>query len=149
MASFQLVELSLKIYIGLAYQVIKLRVDGLVPFNHDQNALEKASLERLLSTLKVVNGNRSLQKRLATLVEKRNDIAHRMLLPHFGVRRRDYDMRKIHDELSRTEESVNQVMKALAREILSTKAVLAKVSAGVLPGNPHGEVIAPQGVRPV
>src|SRR3546814_4261030 len=48
LASFQLVELALKIYISIAYDVIRLRVHGLVPFKPDEKALEKASLERLL-----------------------------------------------------------------------------------------------------
>lgn len=129
LASFQLVELSLKIYISLAYEVIRRRVDGLLPFNHDEKSLEKASLERLLGMLKVINNNQALGKLLASLIEKRNDIAHRMLLPHFGIRRRNEDLRKAHDELTRTEKSVNRAMKGLAREIVAVKSVLEKISA--------------------
>src|SRR3546814_8377095 len=62
LASFQLVELALKIYISIAYDVIRLRVHGLVPFKPDEKALEKASLERLLGTMKMINGNHALQK---------------------------------------------------------------------------------------
>src|SRR3546814_15447847 len=101
LASFQLVELALKIYISIAYDVIRLRVHGLVPFKPDEKALEKASLERLLGTMKMINGNHALQKQLDSLLGKRNDIAHRMLLPHFGVRRRDEDLRQAHEEPNR------------------------------------------------
>lgn len=74
---------------------------------------------------KVVNGNAALQKCLASLVDKRNDVAHRMLLPHFGVRRRDADIRRTHDELEAVEVSLNRAMKSLAREIASVKEALA------------------------
>lgn len=121
LASFQLVELSLKIYIGIANDVISSRVSEIIAFNPDSRALEKASLERLLAMFKVVNGNRSLQKRLAALVDKRNDVAHRMLLPHFGLVRRGSDYRRVHEELKKTEESLNRVMKSLAKEIVSIK----------------------------
>src|SRR3546814_11932888 len=63
----------------------------------------------------MINGNHALQKQLASLLDKRNDIAHRMLLPHFGVRRRDEDLRRVHDELKSTEESLHGAMKDLAR----------------------------------
>src|SRR3546814_10825340 len=100
---------------------------GLVPFKPDEKALEKASLERLLGTMKMINGNHALQKQLASLLDKRNDIAHRMLLPHFGVRRRDEDLRRVHDELKSTEESLHGAMKDLAREIVTIKIGRANI----------------------
>lgn len=54
-----------------------------------------------------------------------------MLLPYFGVRRRNEDVRKVHDELTRTEESVSRAMKGLARETISVQDVLTKISAKV------------------
>ena len=126
LAHFQLVELSLKVYIGIGYELIAARVDGYVSYNYDHRALEKASLERLLAMFKVVNSNLALQKRLASLIEKRNDVAHRMLLPHFGVRRRDSDIRRSHDELKLVEESLNRAMKSLAKEIVVIKESLAR-----------------------
>lgn len=121
LASFQLVELSLKIYIGTANEIIESRVSEIIPFNPDSRAIEKASLERLLAMFKVVNSNRALQKRLAELIEKRNDVAHRMLLPHFGVVRHGSDYRRVHEELKKAEESLSRAMKSLAKEIVSIK----------------------------
>src|SRR3546814_1653835 len=97
------------------------RTDTLFPYTTLFRSLEKASLERLLGTMKMINGNHALQKQLASLLDKRNDIAHRMLLPHFGVRRRDEDLRRVHDELKSTEESLHGAMKDLAREIVTIK----------------------------
>lgn len=128
LASFQLVELSLKVYTLTAYDVIALKLGGLVPFNYDERSLERAPLERLLVMFKVVNGNLELQRRLASLVEKRNDIAHRMLLPHFGVRRRDSDPLKTHEDLKQVEDSLSRAMESLAREISSVKQVLAEAA---------------------
>ena len=128
LASFQLLELALKIYIRLAYDLIRLRVAGFLHFEHDEKAIEKASLERLLAMFKVVNGNGGLKNGLSSLVDKRNDIAHRMLLPHFGVRRRDEDLRRIHEELKATENLVDEAMKELAREMVALKSLLASFS---------------------
>ena len=125
LAHFQLVELSLKVYIGTSHRLIASRVQGLMPYNFDERALERAPLERLLAMFKVVNGNAALQKCLASLVDKRNDVAHRMLFPHFGVRRRDADIRRTHDELHAVEVSLNRAMKSLAREIATLKEALA------------------------
>ena len=100
-----------------------------MPYNFDERALERAPLERLLSMFKVVNGNAPLQKRLAGLVDKRNDVAHRMLLPHFGVRRRDADIRRTHEELKAVEESLNRAMKSLAREIVAIKDAAVRAAA--------------------
>ncbi|SEI67823.1 hypothetical protein [Frateuria terrea] len=128
LAHFQLVELSLKVYIGTAHRLIAARVDGLMPYNFDERSLERAPLERLLSMFKVVNSNGPLQKRLAGLVDKRNDVAHQMLLPHFGVPRRHADIRRCHDELKAVQESLDRAMKFLAREIVSLKEAPGRAS---------------------
>lgn len=127
LAHFQLVELSLKVYIGIAHRLIAVRVDGLMPYNFEERVLERAPLERLLRMFKVVNSNGPLQKRLAGLVDKRNDVAHQMLLPHFGVRRRDADLRRSHDELRAVEESLDRAMKSLAREIVNLEEALGRI----------------------
>src|SRR3546814_15534393 len=114
--------------VSIADDGIRVRVHGLVPFKPDEKALEKASLERLLGTMKMINGNHALQKQIASLLDKRNDIAHRMLLPHFGVRRRDEDLRRVHDELTSTEESLHGAMKDWARHMITIKKVQTKIS---------------------
>src|SRR3546814_18692504 len=73
LASFQLVELALKIYISIAYDVIRLRVHGLVPFKPDETALEKASLERLLGTKTKIQGHPPPQKQPPSSLPKRKN----------------------------------------------------------------------------
>jgi hypothetical protein len=110
-----------------------------MPYNFDERALERAPLERLLGMFKVVNSNGPLQKRLAGLVDKRNDVAHRMLLPHFGVRRRDADIRRSHDELKAVEESLDRAMKSLAREIVSLKGRWGELVVADVPFRPMAD----------
>lgn len=121
LAQFQLIEFSLKFYIGIADEIIRCRVTNIIPYRDDGGSLDKAPLERLLKLFKRINGNDQLQKNIALLIDRRNEIAHRMLLPHVGISRRDEDWRGEHQKLRETEQSVEHVMKALAKEIRKIK----------------------------
>lgn len=80
LGSFQLLELALKVYVGLSYKIIKTRVEGVIHFDYAENDLDDLPLGRLLNLFRKLNSNAELIARLQKLQAERNHIAHRSLL---------------------------------------------------------------------
>lgn len=84
LTSFQLLELSLKIYIGKSYELIGHLVGDRVHFDFSVSDVENYPLERLLNLFGKLNGNEDLKKRLNKLRSERNYVAHEALLVTVG-----------------------------------------------------------------
>ncbi|WP_339777300.1 hypothetical protein [uncultured Methylophaga sp.] len=84
LTNFQLLELSLKLYIGTAYDYIHMLVEEHVHFDFSVSDVESYPLERLLNVFGKLNGNETLKKRLNRLRNERNYIAHEALLVTIG-----------------------------------------------------------------
>jgi len=84
LASFQLLELALKIYIGRSYGLIAHLVEDRVHFDFSISDIENYPLERLLTLFGKLNRNEELKKRLNKLRADRNYVAHQALLVTVG-----------------------------------------------------------------
>ncbi len=84
LTNFQLLELSLKLYIGATYDYIHMLVEDHIHFDFSVSDVEGYPLERLLNVFGKLNGNETLKKRLNKLRNERNYIAHEALLATIG-----------------------------------------------------------------
>ena len=80
LTSFQLLELTLKLYIGTSYDYIHALVQDRIHFDFSVEDVENFPLERLLNVFGKLNGNEELKKRLNKLRQERNYIAHEALI---------------------------------------------------------------------
>jgi hypothetical protein len=121
LGEFQLLEFALKIYIGLSYKAIKLRVENIVHFDYTENDLNDLPLGRLLSLFKKLNPNTALVQRLQVLQTERNHIAHRSLLITMGSM---YDRGLVEDkyiEYTMLEDELTECLQLLNTESRSLK----------------------------
>ena len=88
LAACQMLELELKLYLERAFEVIRKKTKGVVPFRFDGADYDDASLERLISTFRKINENQGLIERLERFRKDRNFVAHKAITdcldPHEG-----------------------------------------------------------------
>lgn len=77
---FQALEALIKVYIGMCYTVINIKVKDTVTFDYAFQDIENHSLEKLLTIFKKLNNNKNLYTRLNALRVARNQIAHKSIL---------------------------------------------------------------------
>ncbi|MBF4399001.1 hypothetical protein, partial [Vibrio anguillarum] len=107
LTNFQLLELSLKMYIGKSYDFIHALVGDRIHFGFSIDDVENYPLERLLNTFVKLNDNKELHKRLNKLRKQRNYIAHEALLVTIGnnpnmdtLHEKSHEFFELEDELS-------------------------------------------------
>jgi hypothetical protein len=122
LGNFQLLELTLKLYIGRAYEFIDLALNGRMHFDYSVADVESMPLERLLNIFGKLNGNRELLRRLNKLRAQRNHVAHESLLLIIGsnydigaVQDRHREFFYLEDELAGCLKLVIEEMKILQR----------------------------------
>ncbi|MCA2438574.1 MULTISPECIES: hypothetical protein [Vibrio] len=116
LTSFQLLELSLKLYIGKSYDFIHALVGDRIHFDFSIEDVENYPLERLLNTFVKLNGNKELHKRLNKLRKQRNYIAHEALIVTIGD---NPNMDTLHEksrEFFELEDELSDCLKALITE---------------------------------
>ncbi len=84
--TFQMIEESLKIYIGVAYGIIKRTAPSPVAFNFDASAINNAPLGKLIKMFSGVSANNKLIGDLRKIEEWRNFCAHRAYMHEFMSR---------------------------------------------------------------
>lgn len=124
LASFQITELLLKEYIALSYEVMKHLLRDHIAFSPSGRDVENYSMERLITTFKTVNDNNVLIKQLQGVVEHRNRIAHRSLLPLYRGKASDAEYWRLIDEISPLETEIDKCMDGIQAEldVLRSKA---------------------------
>jgi hypothetical protein len=124
LAGFQVTELLLKEYMALSYEVMRHLLRDYIAFSPSRRDVENYSLERLIATFKTINGNSDLVKQLQSVVEHRNRIAHRSLLPLYGRKIADEEYWRMIDEISPLEAEIDKCMAGVQAEIdsLTSKA---------------------------
>ena len=132
LAGFQVTELFLKDYIAAVYDVTRKLLGGVIEFSPSRKDIENHSLERLVATFKTINGNRELIKNLQSLIDHRNKLAHRALLPLYGSSTSDNEYWALIDEISPLEQEVDKCMSGVRNELLelAKKAELADRGLG-------------------
>ncbi|PSW58193.1 hypothetical protein [Photobacterium leiognathi] len=116
LTNFQLLELSLKMYIGKSYDFIHTLVGDRIHFDFSIEDVENYPLERLLNTFVKLNDNKELHKRLNKLRKLRNYIAHEALLVTIG---NNPNMDTLHDksrEFFELEDELSDCLKILVAE---------------------------------
>lgn len=84
--AFQMIEETLKIYIGGAYEIIKHTAPSPVAFNFDNSAINNAPLGKLIKMFSGVSANNKLIANLRKIEEWRNFYAHRAYTHEFMSR---------------------------------------------------------------
>lgn len=75
----QLVEQGLKLYITEALELVTKRLDGQLPFSMHGSNYDDASLERLISTFKMLSDEPQLIADLNKFKDERNFLSHRAI----------------------------------------------------------------------
>ena len=77
---FQALEALIKVYIGLCYAVINIKVRDSIAFNYTYKDIDNHPLEKLLTIFKKLNSNNMLCDKLNALRNSRNQLAHKSIL---------------------------------------------------------------------
>jgi hypothetical protein len=118
LAGFQVTELLLKDYIETSYEVMRGLLKGYIEFSPSRKDIENHSLKRLIAIFKTLNGNHALIKNLKSVVDHRNRIAHKSLLPLYGsVTTSDAEYWNLIDEISPLEQEIDKCMVGVQREL--------------------------------
>ena len=133
LAGFQVTELLLKDYIETSYEAMRGLLKGCIEFSPSRKNIENHSLERLISIFKTINGNHKLIKNLRSVVEHRNRIAHKSLLPLYGSNTSDAEYWNLIDEISPLEQEIDKCMEGVQRELSELKK-----RAGLVIGSGEG-----------
>lgn len=117
LAGFQVTEFLLKEYIALSYDLMRYVLRDHIDFSASRRDVENHSLERLISTFKTINGNKDLIRQLQSVVDHRNRIAHKSLLPLYGQKTSDQEYWALIDEISPLESEIDRCMSGMQAEI--------------------------------
>ncbi|WP_417438875.1 hypothetical protein [Idiomarina sp.] len=120
LSNFQLLELTLKLYIGRAYELIGLSLNGRMHFDYSVADVENFPLERLLNVFGKLNGNRELLERLNKLRAQRNHVAHESLIIVMGTIYDKEVVQKKHGEFFYLEDELTECLDLVVEE---TKAL--------------------------
>ena len=91
----QMIEEGLRLYVGVAEELIQDAVPYGIPFRVDKKLILRASLGRLIDMFAKLNRNDELIARLRQLPEHRNYIAHAAFMRAFD-KRTDFEYAKRH-----------------------------------------------------
>ena len=83
LVTFQYLEEGLRMYISNAYEIIKNKLNGTIPFYYTYKDVEKDSLRKLISKFEKFNSNKKLIEKIKKLIPRRNKIAHNSFLFNF------------------------------------------------------------------
>lgn len=75
----QLVEMELKLYITEAYDLVRKRLAGVLPFKASGGDFDNAPLERLIKVFGQLSDNESLVRELDKFKNERNFLSHRAI----------------------------------------------------------------------
>ena len=131
LTNFQLLELSLKLYIGTSYDYIHILVEDHVRFDFSISDVENYPLERLLTLFSKLNDNEELKKRLNKLRKERNYIAHEALLVTVGSNPNMDKLQKKSQDFFYLEDELSECLKLVSEEFskLKVKGELSKLNA--------------------
>lgn len=121
LASFQLLELSLKLYIGTSYDYIRMLVGDHIYFDFSISDVDSYPLERLLNIFGKLNGNEELKKRLNKLRTERNYIAHEALLVTIGSNPNMETLNNKTQDFFYLEDELSECLKLVSEEFLKLK----------------------------
>jgi len=114
----QLLELEIKLYIERAFEVVRKRTEGVVPFRFAGEDYEDSSLERLISVFRKLSNNAELIGRLDRFRKDRNFVAHRAVTDCLD-RDGDFDESKVEEVqrmLARTYDEAHELSKLVLDE---------------------------------
>lgn len=121
LTNFQLLELTLKMYIGTSYDYIRMLVSDHIQFDYSVEDVESFSLERLLNVFAKLNDNKELQKRLNKLRKERNYIAHEALIVAIGSNPNMDTLHKKAEDFFYLEDELMECLKLLTDEFAKLK----------------------------
>lgn len=122
LTNFQLLELSLKLYIGTSYDYIHTLVEDHIHFDFSITDVENYPLERLLNIFCKLNRNEELKKRLDKLRSERNYIAHEALLVTIGSNPNIETLHKKGEDFFYLEDELSECLKLVTEEFSKLKA---------------------------
>ena len=125
LAGFQLVEASLKQYIGYYYDAVSALVDDRLSFSYSHSDIDEAALEKLLGIFSKVNGNKEFIKELRALINIRNEVAHRAFVDLYKPAQKTPDFEPKSDELIQIAEKLGAILAQMSEETTKVKSVLS------------------------
>jgi hypothetical protein len=130
LASYQLVEAVLKLYIEGVHLRIRRLVLGKVPFNYSPSEYENAPLEWLVKMFQRHSANKQLIERLRKAVKTRNYIAHRVVEDYMHHREgRPRIAARISRELKKLEDEGQGLAEELLKELTALRERMTRIVA--------------------
>jgi len=115
--SFQFIEEMLRKQLEFTFDIVRLKLDDLLPFKFDYSTYEKAALGRLIDAFKNISNDDDLIEELGRLTKYRNKAAHNcFILPDEHVDDVDYLKNEI-DEFKKIDERAEKVFHQLEERV--------------------------------
>jgi hypothetical protein len=123
LAGFQIIEESLKDYIGHYYDAVRKVLDAKLHFQYSRSDIDQAALGKLLSIFCKINKNEDLVKDLRKLIKHRDDLAHKALVHLYGEPKSDAEFDAMTDSAIEIAEKLGSLMATVRQEILHVYAI--------------------------
>ena len=120
LTDFQFIEESLRLYISVAYDFIRHKLNGELPFHLDESDVQKDALGRLIDKYAKLSDNQKFVAELRGLTKDRNKIVHSGLIVSVEEQR---DIEFLDAETQRLNE-LHTVLKPHIETLMNERAAL-------------------------
>ena len=126
--TFQFIEEMLRKQLEFTFDIVRLKLDNLLPFKFNYSTYEKAALGRLIEAFKNISNDDDLIKELCSLVKYRNKAAHNcFILPDEHVHDLDYLKSEI-DEFKKIDERAEIAFHKLEERVRELYKIRGNIS---------------------
>ena len=126
LADFQYIEESLRMFLTAAYDFVRAKTNGRLPFKYDYEDVENDAMGRLLRKFSNFSNSEALVKTLTRLLKHRNTIAHRGLLLTYEEQN---DVKYL-DAQTKKLDALHNELKPCLQALLDQRSALTKREAG-------------------
>lgn len=120
LADFQYIEECLRLYISVAYDLIRHETSKHLPFKFDASDLDRDALGRLIDKYAKFSNNTILVSALREILPRRNEIAHRGLLLSSA---QQHDIAFLDEQTQRLAE-MHSILRPYIQTLLNERAAL-------------------------
>jgi len=130
LAGFQLIEESLKDYIGFYHDAVRKLLPSTITYGSSRRDIQDAALGKPINVFSKCCGNQALILDLRSLTSTRDELAHKALIGLYGTAPDPSDLEGKAASLQKTAESISELLAKLNKESLNILLAsgIAKVS---------------------
>lgn len=123
LAGFQLVEEALKDYIGIYHEAVRKLLPSTIAYGSSRKDIQDAALGKLINVFAKSCGNQALITELRSLINTRDELAHRALLGLYGNAQEPSNLAERSVALQTIAEQISGLLAQINKEMLNVLVV--------------------------